>query len=411
GSVAGFFSILSIFVVQRFGSRKAITLWTFLLSRLVVALLIVLLFLKIKNPSSVMLWIIFVSSALGSVSGTAWFSWITSIIPGRVWGRYFSRRQILASVIGMFVPLIAGWLLDHFKKHNLQKEGFFVLFGTGIVLSTISFILLRQIPEEKAPIKVYPLIGEIIRAPFLDRDFMKFNKFAFFFTFFNSFASPFYLPHMITNLRMSFAKISVYGFVAGGIGLFFRNIWGKLADIYGPRPLLRSAMWGIFPLPLLWLLPTPSFHLPIWIDAFITGVFWSGVDISIVMLLLGLSKKDKREAYYSAYTVVTAAAGFLGSMFGGAFAKSISGFHIHFLGQDFRNYHIHFVISSLSRLWTMRLAMKISPEKTEKAKDFHGIFPVAFDELWKLTAGFSRISKNIFLEFLRKKENSHANNE
>lgn len=403
GSFAGLFSVFSVFFVQRVGNRKKVTLSTFIISRLIFGLILLLVILRATSP--LMLIIVFVSSIFGSICGTVLLSWITSLIPQRVWGRYFSIRSILATTVGMFVPIIAGRILDHFKHLNRQTIGFSILLGVGILLSFISYFLLQKIPGEirtKNNSQKYGSIHDVLSVPRKDKDFMAFAKFVFFFTFFNSFAGPFYMPHMINNLKMSFTRISLYGFIAGGIGLYFRHLWGRLADRYGPRPLLRNAMWGIFPLPLIWLFATPHFQLPIWVDAFISGIFWSGIDISLLILLLGLSSKEEKEAYFSAYTIVGSIAGLLGSFLGGLTAKLTNGFSFYFLGQHFVNYHIFFAISSLSRLWTMQLARKIPVKKTEKVEHFPGIIPIAYDELWKVLGGITRLSKSLFSYHLRK---------
>lgn len=398
------FSILSVMIVRRWKSRKKISLWCFLTSRITFGFILGLVFVRLPASPIIMLILVAISSAFGSINGTVWLSWITGVIPQRVWGRYFSRRSIISSISGMAVPLIAGKILDYFKLVGHQASGFALLWGVGLVVTIVSYIILTKIPENELVSTDYKPIVETLVLPLTDKNFLPFLRLGLFFTFFNSFAGPFYVPHMLNNLGMSFFEISFYGLIAGLIGLYFRNLWGKLIDRYGNRAILKSSLWGIFPLPLLWLFPTPHFYLPIWVDAFLTGIFWTGVDIGLLTLLLSLSQNSERESYYTFYTLATGLATFLGSLAGGTVAKATSHFQLNILGKTIVNYHLLFMTSSLSRLITIQLALRI-PEKRRRDVLSPGIFPILHDELWKLVGNFARTAKSALFLVKEKFEN------
>jgi hypothetical protein len=76
------------------------------------------------------LLLLLVSSALLTIVVPAWTSWMSEIVPAETRGRYFARRNTLAGIVAMLVPLPAGWALDLAVKQKLYdpKLGFAALF-------------------------------------------------------------------------------------------------------------------------------------------------------------------------------------------------------------------------------------------------------------------------------------------
>ncbi|MRR10840.1 MFS transporter, partial [bacterium] len=140
---------------------------------------------------------------------------------------------------------------------------------------------------------------------------------------------------------------------------------GKVIDRIGTRPVLAFNIMGIFLLPLFWLFATPTFYLPIWVDAFLTGLFWPGFGLATFNLLLATAPEQNRTAYFAVQSVAAGAAVFVASLLGGWAATQLAGFRVVVLGQTLINFHLLFALSSLCRILLLPLAFRLREERAQ----------------------------------------------
>jgi len=187
-------------------------------------------------------------------------------------------------------------------------------------------------------------------------------------------AGPFFGAHMIKNLKMPYSVIALYSIVAGILNLSTQPLWGKIIDKLGNRPVLIFNLVGIFLLPLFWLFATPDFYLPIWVDAFLTGFFWPGFTLAGFNLLLLTAPEQNRTSYLSIYTVATGFAVFLASLAGGWLANALHDFKFVLMGHTLINFHLLFAFSSLARIFTLPLALKLREERSHPVGTLLNLF-------------------------------------
>ena len=165
---------------------------------------------------------------------------------------------------------------------------------------------------------------------------------------------------MIQYLKMSYSTIAIYSIIAGISSLGFQLFWGKMIDKTKSKPVLTINFIGIIFLPFIWLFARPDFILPIWIDAFFSGSFWSGINLSLFNILLSLTQdKEIKESYFAAFSTITGICGFLSSLLGGLIAQVLSGFRWEFFGQTFINFHVLFLGTALFRIASLGLLRKV----------------------------------------------------
>jgi MFS family permease len=67
----------------------------------------------------VALWIFFgifaLSCGLLNIAGNGWMSWMEDLVPRRLRGRYFSRRNMIISAVSMIVGTLAAYFIDYLK--------------------------------------------------------------------------------------------------------------------------------------------------------------------------------------------------------------------------------------------------------------------------------------------------------
>ena len=86
------------------------------------------------------------------VSYCSYISWLSDLVPGINWGRFFAKRKIASLAITMTVPVLAGVVRDRYLKdpalsHDWQRLSYAGLFGFGTMLVLLSLLPMLQIPD------------------------------------------------------------------------------------------------------------------------------------------------------------------------------------------------------------------------------------------------------------------------
>ncbi|MEO0083887.1 MAG: MFS transporter, partial [candidate division WOR-3 bacterium] len=267
-------------------------------------------------------------------------------------------------VVGMIVSFTGAKLLDSFKAQEKNDLGFVIIFFVASFASIIATILLTRQPEIISQRDKIINWKAIILTPLKDEVFKKFLRFVGFWYITSSIASPFYIVFMVENLQMRYSTIAIYTIIAGIMTFIFQPLWGKAIDRFKSKPILFINFFFIAFLPLLWIFPKQNFLMPIWFDAFLTGIFWSGVNLSVFNIVFSLSDNEElKESYYAVFSTVTGICGFLSALLGGYLANLLKGFHLQILGLKIVNYQLFFVFAGLTRFLALLLLKEISEAK------------------------------------------------
>lgn len=375
GALSTVGSLAGAQLVGILGSRRRLVILAATAGRALWALLCALPFAPLLPGSRLWLFFLTVFLATSSVNmaNNAWTSWMTDLVPLERRGSYFGLRNTVLGAVGMAANFGAGKLFDWFKARGLQPQGFALVFGAAALCAIVAGILLSRQWEP-------PLRGErplsprrLVTVPFADRDFRRLLWFFVLWSLATGIASPFFGAHMIKNLRMPFSVIAVYSIIAGILSLSLQPLWGKVIDRIGNRPVLAFNIMGIFLLPLFWLFATPTFYLPIWVDAFLTGLFWPGFGLATFNLLLATAPEQNRTAYFAVQSVAAGAAVFVASLLGGWAATQLAGFRVVVLGQTLINFHLLFALSSLCRILLLPLAFRLREERAQPVAALLGL--------------------------------------
>jgi MFS family permease len=360
-------AILGAQAVGRIRSRKPVSVVCSGSGRVLWGFLCFLPFLPLSTGTRLVLFLgtILAGNSLVNVSGTAWLSWMTDIVPLAKRGRYFGVRNTITGAVAMVVTYGTGRFFDLFVARGQRAEGLAVIFGGAAFFALLAAIVLTRQWEPPVRGEAALPIHEIVRRPFTERRFRCLLAFNIPWSMATGMAGPFFAAHMIRNLHMSFSVIAVYSIVAGVMSLFTQPLWGRIIDRLGNRPVLVLNMIGIGFLPLLWLFATPNRLLPIWIDAFFTGICWPGFTLAAFNLVLNSAPQESRTAYLGMQTMAVGISTFAASLLGGIVAHALDGFHLVLLGQTFVNFDVLFASSSLARLALLPLALRLREEKAQ----------------------------------------------
>jgi MFS family permease len=281
-------AIFSAYLVGLLGHRKKLTIWAATLGRLLWAALCILPFLNVLAGWKLLIFflVIFIANTSVNMANNAWLSWMTDLVPLKRRGSYFGLRSTILGAVTMAANFGAGKLYDVMKSQALQQQAFAIIFGAAAFTAVIAGIILSKQWEPPLTGEKPLPISQLFRLPFANRDFRRLLLFFVLWSMATAVAGPFFAAHMIKNLHMPFAVIAYYSIIAGILNFAFQPLWGRIIDRLGNKPVMIFNMLGIFSLPLFWLFTTPDFYLPIWIDAFISGLVWPGFALATFNLLL-----------------------------------------------------------------------------------------------------------------------------
>ncbi len=380
------FSFLAGFLVRRAGRRKPLVLWTAGVGRAVFIFIVPFLLLQLKVSLLLFFASILVSSILMTVAGTTWQSWISDLVPEERRGRFFGLRNAIHGLIGVLTAYLAGRGMDFLKSRGHELAGYGLAFGLAVAFGITSTLLLIRQPEPQMPEKPPVSLRELLFGPLKEPQFRRLTVFLAVWFLTGTLASPFYIVHMMKNLHFSFTAIGVYSIIGGLTGLVFQLFWGRAVDKFGSRPVtvLNFSLVGI--MPLLWIVATPTFRLPIWLDGLLNGMVWSGASLGLWNLLLDLADNPQRkESYFAIYGVVTGLGAFLASLMSGVVAQALAGLRLHLGGYTFINYHIMFLAAGLARFASLPLLKRVHERDSKSVR--HTVRVLGSLALWRLNAG------------------------
>lgn len=367
--LSSIFSLLSAYWISKAVRRKPINLFTSVTSRNLWLFAIPLAFFPFSQNVNVFLFLLLVafSNIFFAMAGNSWQDWMTDLVPLERRGRYFAIRNTLHGGIAIIVNIGAGILLDHYKSQGKISLGFSILFSIAVFCATTAFIILTRQPEPEMKIKKSESISlsSQILLPFQNTNFRHFLIFSSFWTIITGIPTGYFATHMLKNLHVSFSQIAFYSIIAGIISIPAQPIAGILIDRIGNKPVLTLSIIGVITLPLFWFFALPSFLLPLYIDSFLSGIFWPAIALSSFNLLLVTSPEENRATFLACITTITGILGFFSSLVGATLATILSSFNLSIGPQTLVNFHILFLISSLGRAISLIFLRKIKEEKAK----------------------------------------------
>jgi HEAT repeat protein/sugar phosphate permease len=360
-AIMGLLQLPASLYVEKRGERRTFVATAALIGRLCwFPLLLIPFFLPAPWRIPAFLILLSLSSAFLTVVVPAWTSWMSDLVPETSRGQYFGRRNMIAGIVAMLVPLPAGAFLDQAVKfHRFNPSlGFSVLFGLACIAGVMCWLLLLRQPEppmqKRAEIvNPWKSLGEPLAQPV----FRAFLLFAATTVVGQSLAGQFFVAWQLDTkaLHLDYLTFQLLGAVAQGGSLATMPLWGYLADKYGPRPVLALTSVGVLISPVIWIFTTPQ--NPLWVNIILivvlnicAGVSWAGFGLAQFNLLLGTAPPERRATYMAVFSAATGVLGFIAPLVGGFLMERLAGSSFSLGSVVFNNYKTLFLITIAVRL-------------------------------------------------------------
>lgn len=282
---------------------------------------IIALFVPAGTAEGVLLVAVTVAAIGASVFEMSLITWIAELVPTSALGEFWGRRWRISGVIGIGIGLLASFGLDRLPRaHDAQVRGFVALFVIGGIVGLLGLIALRHVPlprREHSRVRG-PHLHEVLTEPVRDVNYRRYLYFAAAWSFSSGFMAPFFNVYMLRILGLSFLEISVLTAITNMLMALSQPGWGRLADHFGSKPVLRVGTYLILIAPFCWLGTTPARVWPVILAQIVSGFGWGAHHLAISNLGIKLSPSERRPSYLAAFGAVSGAAEAVAPLVGGA---------------------------------------------------------------------------------------------
>lgn len=354
--MGGLFQVLAAYVLERTGHRKKLFLISGVMQRIVVIPIVLIAYImppgyKPLTIGFIMLMLL-VSALGGSFNGVTFFSWMASIVPISIRGRFFSQRQLFFTITSLIGGLALGSLLDLIGG----SLGYIVVLVIATVFGLLDIACFIRIydPPMDIPDRNMSLF-RVWKEALSHQNFRKYLMFWSVWTFAVNLSAPFFNDYMLNFLNMKYLQITLLASTVYSITTVLSvRRWGNLIDKYGNKPVMQICGLGVVLVPFLWIFVTSDTIGMIAMINVLSGLFWCGVELTSNNMMIGLAPDKNRSFYIGSFSMVTAIMGsivayFTGGMLMEATHDLFERLNLMFLGYPIRNYHLLFAITSVLR--------------------------------------------------------------
>jgi MFS family permease len=328
-SLAQLIQIPSVYLVEKYRSRKAVTVYALVMSRISLLFIALIPFLfSFKTGLTFLIIAMAINSAFAAVSVCGWNPWMRDLIPQNQLGAFFSKRMSQAMMLGIPLSLAAGIYLDYWKRFfpHYEVHAYSLLFFFGFLITIANIYFLVITPEPRMATSADGLkFFKLILDPFRDSNFTSLMLFLGLWNFATNLVIPFFTVYMLKRLQLSMSVVIALTAVSQVLNLAFLRIWGRLSDLFSYKSILRINCLLFMVCTLAWTFTTmPDKHLltlPLLIVIHIfLGISMAGYVLAADNIALKLAPREKATAYLATKNLANFLAAGIAPIIGGKFA-------------------------------------------------------------------------------------------
>lgn len=307
-------------ILLRFKSRRNfVSLFAFIQALMAIPIILVYFTPKpIQIPLLITSFCLY--AVIGSVTGPAWASLMSDIVPQRIRGLYFGKREGIIGFSSLSFVLLTGFLLQRATDNRVW--GFMAIFTIACILRIVSSALLRtqyDVPLHVKPEHHFSFIQFLKRARVGN-----FGNYVFFvsgMSFAVSFTGPYFTVYMIERLHFGYLQYVIINVSPLIIGLLLKPLWGRIGDRFGNLFAIRICSMVIPFLPAAWLISNNFYYL--FLIQIPCGIAWSGFNLCATNFIYDSAIPEKRVRCISYFNAMTNLSTCAGTLLGGLAAYHV----------------------------------------------------------------------------------------
>ncbi len=356
----------SAYFVERTGVRKKVALWPSVVGRSLWLPVAFLPWLHLSNPVIGFILLFGLSGALLNLAAPAWMAWMGDLVPARIRGRYFGKRNRIVALVTVVTSLGAGSVLDLADQRGNEYAGYVAIQLVAVAAGILAFLFLRKQPEPPYAKESPPGFVQYLLRPFREQTYRKVMVFYLYWLFAIGIASPFFSAHLIKHLGWSFKSIASLAVISAAVAVLVQPTWGKAIDRFGHKPVLTVASVAISHLPLYYAFCPYDLRWPIYANALLSGVFWSGFNTGVFNLILDSLPRRGRPGFVALQAALSGVMNFMASSFGGWIAHALVSVHWQWGSLTIVNYQILFTLTALLRVPGIFLLSRVDEPRAKR---------------------------------------------
>jgi MFS family permease len=388
-TLSNIFQLASIWLVQRYNNRRAISVICNFLARFPLLAIGIIPFIYSAGTSvTVLIFLLFFHYTLGSIAGASWNSWMKDLVPEERLGNYFSYRARLMQIINVVMSILTALAIDYIKARYPQYEtvAYPAMFLAGGIAGMLGVWMMGLTPEPKSCMQNGQIL-KLMRKPLQDENFRKFLLFNCSWAFSLNLATPFFSVYLLKTLNIGLSTIIALNILSQVSSIVFVRIWGNYADRFSNKTVIRICAPVYIGCIVGWsLVGNHILTIPFLILIHVvSGITTGGINLSINNIGLKLAAKDEAIVYIASRNMVNAFIPALAPIFGGIIAdfltnhNFIADFSLNIpLGNSvttvfhFTNWTIFFVFSAAMGVLSLRFLKNVKEEgEVEKGFVMH----------------------------------------
>ncbi len=298
--------------------------------------------------------ILVVATFANSLGSVAWAAAIAELVPARMGGNFYGRRNLVFGFWTLLVVIVASVVAA--RSHNSMVV-FGWIFATAGLARLIGFFFLTRMRfprsvTERAPDP--PGFSEIA-LPFRNRNYLRLVAFVGVWGFLLNLGQPFYPVFIVQGLHRSVADVGILTAIAGVGGLLTLRSWGWMCGRFGSKPVLQvcAILWAVAGL-AAWTFAGERFFWHLAPCYLVVGGTTACFQLCQFNLMLKLAPANKAP-YVAVFLALTSALTALGPILGGLVLRWVPDVLGTFLGQTIRDYHVLIAVSMVGCLLSTHL--------------------------------------------------------
>jgi MFS family permease len=313
-------------LVERVRQRRKITVLAVTVSRILIFGLALIPFAGEKPLQLSLLVMAQIAITLvGAIAGCSFNSWVHQLVPREALGALFSKRLLWSTVLSSAGALSAGYLVQQWPGTE-KIHAYSIAFAAAGIAGFVSSYYLTRVPEPvMAASGARTPILQLLRTPFLDRDFRGVIFFMASWNLASNLAAPFITVYLLRQIGYELGTVTMLWMVGQVATALTMYLWGRLSDRLTNKAILSVALPAYFAC-LIGLAFTafPRLHaltLPLLcLVHVVMGTASGGIGLATGNLGLKLAPQGHGTAYLTAVSLSGSVAAGIAALAGGMLA-------------------------------------------------------------------------------------------
>jgi MFS family permease len=325
------FQLFSIWLVQRYNNRRAVTVISAILGRLPMLFAAFLPFMFSREVSlQLLLVILFVHYVFGSIAGASWNSWVKDLIPENRLGSFFSNRTKLTTILSAALGLAMSITIDFVKGNYTEylTMMYYSIFVLGGIAGLVGVYWLANAPEP-TPVTNKDSVFEQFKKPLKDKNFKNLLIFNAAWAFALNLAVPFFTVYLMKTMGLPLSYVIGFTILAQVSNILSIKTLGQYADRFSNKTILNICAPVYITCILAWVyasMPAERVYglLILTVISIFSGTATGGINLALYNIGMKLAPRREAMAYMSSLNMVVAVFSAMSPMIGGLLADTFT---------------------------------------------------------------------------------------